>query len=508
MGPIPIFANRFGADIMGFFLRTILGNAMLDHRFHVFALCALGIFVTVLDTSSAVVALPTIADELGTGLPAAQWVIVGNNLTIAALLVPMGRLSDLVGRKRIYIAGCCLFTLGAAGAALAGSIGGLIAARALVGIGSAMTQGTAMAIIVGSFGTHERARALGWQTAAVGLGGIAGPAAGGVIVGTAGWRALFAVTALAMLAIAIAGAAVLRARAVPREARPSFDVGGAVLLAVTVTTGLLALTLGPRFGWSSPAILGAIVLFAGFLAAFVLVERRHAAPMFDLTMFRHGVFAVGALAVVVAFMGISASRFLAPFFLQEIKGLDPSRVGLLLTPAAIVTVLVSPVAGRLADRFGMRRFSNLGFGVAIAGLAVFSQVSADTEAWVVVAALMVLAFGLATFSAPNSTSILSAVAPGAHGVATAFINLCRNMGNVIGIAFATTIVTVTMAAGGHAPSLAAADAAADPAVFGAFTAGIERAYLVLIGLAVAVLALLSAGAWHARARTRRDTASR
>ncbi|HUO68020.1 MAG TPA: MFS transporter, partial [Gammaproteobacteria bacterium] len=165
----------------------------LEHKYLVFVVCITGIFITVFDTTSSIVALPTIAHEFGTGLPTAQWVLVGNNLAIAALLVPVGRLSDLIGRKRIYVVGALLFAIGAVFAAWSSSIYGLIAARAFVGIGSAMTQGTAMVILVNSFEAKERAKMLGIQIGAVGLGQIVGPSLGGVLTGTVGWRALFGI---------------------------------------------------------------------------------------------------------------------------------------------------------------------------------------------------------------------------------------------------------------------------------------------------------------------------
>ncbi len=127
----------------------------LEHKYRVFLVCVVGIFITVFDTSSSIVALPTIALEFGTDLPTAQWVIIGNGLTIAALLVPMGRLSDLLGRKRIYVLGALIFAIGALLAGVSGSIAGLIGARVFVGVGSAMTQGTAMAILVGNFEARD-----------------------------------------------------------------------------------------------------------------------------------------------------------------------------------------------------------------------------------------------------------------------------------------------------------------------------------------------------------------
>lgn len=471
----------------------------MQHKSRAFLVCLTGIFVTVFDTSSAIVALPTIAMQFSTDLPTAQWVILGNSLTIAALLVPLGRLSDSIGRKRIYVVGCCLFAIGAAAAALSGGIYALIGARVLVGIGSAMTQSTAMAIMIGSYGAHERARVLGLQMTGVGLGAIAGPATGGLIVGTIGWRALFAMTAIAMLVIAVSGQLILERRGRRSDAgRPTFDFAGAALFSGLLVAALLALTLGPRVGWSAPAAVVGYVLVVVLGFAFVAAERRSQAPLLDVALFRVGAFGLGALSSVVAFMGVSATRFLAPFFLQAVKGFDPSRVGLLMMPAAVVTAIAGPFVGRLADRFGVRLFANLGIGIALLGLLQFFLLDVDSPVWIVVAALMTMALGLSTFSAPNSTSMLNAVESHSHGFASGFVNLCRNTGNVIGIAFGTAIVTLTMAGAGYPPSLDEVGPNADQGLLAAFADGQRSAAGALLVLTFVVLAVLLTWTWRLR----------
>lgn len=460
-----------------------------------------GIFVTVFDTSSAIVALPTIALELGTDLPTAQWVIIGNSLTIAALLVPLGRLSDSVGRKRIYVTGCCLFAIGALLASVAGGIFQLIGARIFVGIGSAMTQSTAMALLIGNYGAHERTRMLGWQMAGVGLGAIAGPATGGLIVGTVGWRMLFAMTAAAMLVIAVSSQLILRRRGTrPQRSGPPFDVGGAVVFSSLLVAALLTLTLGPRFGWTRPSAIAGYVAVAALAWAFVRIERRQAAPMMNLDLFRVGAFGLGALSSVVAFMGVSATRFLAPFFLQGVKGFDPSEVGLMMLPAAAVTAVAGPFIGRFADRFGVRLFANVGIGIALLGLLQFLLLDASSPVWVVVAGLMTIALGLSTFSAPNSTSMLNAVDADSHGFAAGFVNLCRNTGNVIGIAFATAIVTLTMTSAGYVATVGDIGPDATGGVLDAFTRGVQTTAGALLLLTGAVLAVLLAWTWRSRER--------
>jgi EmrB/QacA subfamily drug resistance transporter len=463
----------------------------VSHRYQVFLVCATGIFFTVFDTSSAIVALPTIAIQFGTDLPTAQWVIIGNSLTIAALLIPMGRLSDLIGRKRIYVLGCLLFGLGSLIAAAAGTMLGLIASRALVGVGSAMTQGTAMAILVGNFDHDERARMLGLQMAGVGLGAMAGPALGGLIVGAIGWRALFVVTALAMAVVGFAAQAVLKRRKkIPELKQPAFDLAGAILFSSLLATGLLGLTLGPRTGWLEPSTLGGLALFLLLAIAFVVVERRHPTPMLDFGLFARPAVAVGALSAVVAFMCISAMRFLTPFFLQGIKGFAPTKVGLLMLPAAMVTATTAPFIGRLADRYGVRLLADIGFCIAAAGVALYAPISPSTPTWVIVASLIVMGLGMASFGAPNSASILNAVDADTHGVAAGVVNLCRNTGNIIGIAFGTAVVTLTMTGRGYSAALEGVGTSAEAGLLTAFTDGMQTAAISLLCLVLPVLAIV------------------
>jgi EmrB/QacA subfamily drug resistance transporter len=469
----------------------------LEHRYRVFLVCVAGIFVTVFDTSAAIVALPTIAQEFGTDLPMAQWVVIGNGVTIAALLVPMGHVSDMISRKLIYVVGACCFGAGAVLATLSEGMPELIGARVVVGIGSAMTQSTAMAILISNFEPNERGRMLGWQLGVVGLGAIAGPATGGIIVGTAGWRVLFAITAVFMIVIALSAQWILHRRPKRQrgEAQP-FDYAGALLFSGFLVTLLLTLTLGPRIGWLEPGTLLGCALAPILLAAFVAVEFRSPAPMMDPSLFRIGAFSLGALGAVVTFMGISSTRYLTPFFLQGVKGFSPSEIGLAIMPAALVTAVAAPFAGRLADRWGTRRFANMGIAIALVGLAMFSQLETTTPVWSLISALMILSLGLATFSAANSASILNSVSSRAHGLTAGFVNLCRNSGNVIGIALGTAIVTLRMGADGHAPSLAEVAPDANRDVLLAFTSGMRITATTLLTATSIVLVILLTWSWR------------
>jgi MFS family permease len=342
---------------------------------------------------------------------------------------------------------------------------------------------------------------LGLQLGAVGLGSIVGPATGGIVVGTAGWRVLFAITAAAMLAITLTAQRKLpRRNDVHRREQPPFDFVGALLLSSFLVALLLTLTIGPNIGWLAPITLAGALATALLLTGFLVLERRSGAPMLDLHLFRKPDFAFGALGALVVFMGISAIRFLVPFFLQGVRGYPAATVGLLIVPAALVTATIAPFAGRLADRWGVRLFANIGLAITALGFAVFIGLHVATPVWVIVAGLMVTSFGMAMFGAANSASIMNAVPDKAHGATAGFVNLCRNSGNVIGVTFATVVVTLTMAAGGYPASLESIDPSADPGVFTAFAAGFDRATTVLTGLAFAVLTIVVGWSWRAHVR--------
>jgi EmrB/QacA subfamily drug resistance transporter len=472
----------------------------LDYKHLIFLVCVIGNFITVFDTTSSIVALPTIAHEFGTDLPAAQWVIIGNGLTIAALLVPMGRVSDLIGRKRIYVVGALLFAVGALFATWAGTVYELIGARVFVGVGSAMTQGTAMAILAGNFEPSERAKMLGLQLGGVGLGQIVGPSLGGLLTGTVGWRMLFAITAIAMLAIAIVSQLTLRRRPQRPRVEEPFDYWGALAFSTFLVSLLLTLTLGPGVGWLEPPTIAGGVGSVALLALFVAVERRNPAPMMSLELFGNAEFALGALGALVTFMGIASTRFLVPFFLQAVRGIPAEQVGLVFVPAATVTAIAAPFAGRFADRFGIRLFANVGMGITLLGFSTFCLIGIGTPFWRVVAGLMVMSLGMSLFSAANSASMLNAVEEHSHGVAAGFVSLCRNSGNVIGIAFGTVVVTLTMGALGYPPTLAAVGPTADSGILRSFSAGVGYASLALCAIVLAALAVLVVWAWRAHSR--------
>ena len=452
-----------------------------SYRWWAFAAIGIGTFTSVADHGSVLVALPSIAEHFRTDLPTSQWVVIGYALTISALLMPMGRLSDIVGRKRVYVAGFAIFVLGGALAGSSTNMLVLIMSRVLQGAGAAMTQGTGMAMILSTFPSEERGKALGFQLSVVGVGGVFGPALGGLLVGTLDWRWVF------YGGISLGVVATLAAMVVLDGSRPSrqdneessFDWAGAAFSTGALVAFLLGMTSGPSLGWISPFVVAAMLTSVGLLVAFVWWELRCPAPMMDLRLFRRKLFSLGVSASFISFLGNSSVRFLMPFYLQAVLGYTPVQVGLIIIPSAVAMIVMGPLSGRLSDRYGWRIFNVGGLMLSIAGLFLLATLRENSPLWIAMAGMILQTSGTGVFNPPNNSSILSAVEQSRYGVVSGFLNLVRNSANVTSTALATAIVTASMVSMGYAPSLADISDVGGEGIYRAFTAGLRTAFLAM-----------------------------
>ena len=467
-----------------------------NYKYLVLGTVGIGIFGSVVDYGSVNIALPTIADHFETDIPSVQWVVIAYTLTISALLLPMGRLSDLVGRKRIYIAGMAVFIGGAVLAGWSTSLPVLIAARMLQGCGAGMTQGTGMAIITSSFPSEERGKAIGLLMTTVGIGMVAGPAVGGVLVDGLGWRSVFLVAIPIGLVGVTTGWLVLEERLGDRDETghsTAFDWPGAALSTTALVAFLLGMTNGHRFGWYSPLVISAMVAFVVLMAAFVRWELKTASPMLDLRLFRRRTFSLGVSSNALAFLGGSAVLVLMPFYLQKVLGYAPREAGLITVPGAVCMALLGPISGRLSDRYGPRWFTVGGLALSTSALFLFSRLTETSPLYYVMIGMILQSTGMGVFYSPNTSSVLSAVERSRYGVVSAFLNLVRNASNLTSVALGTAIVTATMASLGYEPSLDAVSNGAADGIAGAFSAGLRNAFVTmgcLLALGTALSSLI------------------
>ena len=422
-----------------------------------------GAFVAALSTSLVAVSAPVIAKELHASKEDVNWVLTGYLLAVSCLLALAGKAADVLGRKRVYLAGLLLFVVGSLACAGAPVLPALIGARVLQGCGAAMLMAVGPAIVTRAVPPAQRARALGVQLAMTYVGLTLGPSLGGLLAGKIGWQAVFAVIAVAGAAGAALAAALLEPDdadvAVARPTARSLDLGGAGAFALALAALLIALHRVRSEGWSSTPVLGSFALGVVALVAFVRHESRAENPVLPLGMFRQPTFAFGVagatLLYTVTFM---LSAWLLPFHLQH-AGLAPADAGAYLTAQPVVMAIVAPMSGWIADRYGPRLPSTAGM-IAIAGGLLLVSRTADTRGVGLVVALGLIGLGAGLYVAPNSALIMGSAPRERQATAGAMAATARNVGMTLGVAlgasldrafgFATALVVAAALAGGGA----------------------------------------------------------
>ncbi len=457
-------------------------------RYHwwVYGAIAIGAFLMVMDMTSVNIALPRIADHFESGISTVQWVTLSYVLSTSVMLMPMGRLSDMVGRKRVYLAGFLVFIVAAALSGSAQAFPQIIGAKIMQGIGSAAIQANGIAMIVEAFPERQRGKALGLYMTIIGAGAVSGPIIGGILVSTLGWRAVFFAGVPLGLAAVLAALTVIRGRAPTQEPgqfkRRAFDWPGAMLSSGALVSFLLAMTNAHRLGWSSPPVIAGFAVAFVMLSGFLWWQRRTPDPMLDLDFFQNRAFTMGMSARSVAFLGGSAVFFMMPFYLIQGLGIPAHKAGFILVPGALFVAVTSPIFGFLSDKIGTRWLSVFGLALAATALFVLSRLSIDSHPAHVVLGLSLYGIGWGAFVSPNNNAILGSVAREKYGIASALLNLSRSSASVTGIALATTIVTFTMGSLGFEPSLAAVTESGGEGVRRAFVTGMSKAFLVSGGL--------------------------
>ena len=385
--------------------------------------------------SSVNVALPSIGLEFAMGTIFLGWISTSLLLAIAPLMIPFGRLGDIYGRKKIFVAGLCLLLVASLLIAMAHSGAMIIACRVLQGISAAMIYATVIPIMLAAVPISERGRVLGLATAATYCGLSAGPFLGGIITHYLGWRFIFWLNiplSLALLAVTHFSFEGDQKKAQGEK----FDLLGAFLLG----GGLIAI----MYGFSSlPSSSGASLIGAGILDIifFVFFEMRTDQPIVDINLFRHNaVFAFSNLAALINYAATFAVTFLLSFYLQDIKALTPQFAGLILVAQPIVMAVFSPVIGRLSDRIEPRLLSSWGMGFTLLGLIMMAFLDGKSALFYVLTCLMILGFGFALFSSPNTNAVMSSVDRQVYGVASATLSTMRQLG----MTFSMGIVMMTM----------------------------------------------------------------
>lgn len=411
------------------------------------AVAVLASFVAFLDGSVVNLALPAISAELGGGLLTQQWVVDGYLLTLGALILVAGAISDTFGRLSVLRTGLVLFGLASLLCAVAPTGLVLITGRCLQGVGAAFLVPSSLAMLNARFAGPAQSRVIGIWTAWTGTAFVIGPLLGGILVETLGWRWVFAVNLLPLVVTLVLSG---RMADVSSARSGGIDVLGALLTVVGLSATVFAMIEQQRMGWTHPVIVAALIGGPAALAAFGWWERRAVHPMLPPGIFAARNFVVGNLATVFLYAGVSLGLLLVALFLQEVGQLSPVQAGLATLPVPVLSFLLAARFGALAGRHGPRRFMALGPVIAAAGFG-WMAVSAGATGnvwWQTVPGLVLFGFGLSVAVSPLTAAILAAVDPAQSGIGSAINNAVARVSGLIAIAFTALIVGGAMSSVG------------------------------------------------------------
>jgi EmrB/QacA subfamily drug resistance transporter len=432
------------------------------------AAVSVGLFMIMLDNTVVNVALPSIQRDLGVGLSELEWIVSGYALTFAALMLIGGKLADAYGRRLIFVVGIVVFTLASLLCGLATSGEMLIAARILQGAGAALMSPATLSIIAATFPPRQRGTAIGIWAGVSALALAIGPLIGGLLTEHASWNWIFFVN----VPVGILG--VVASFLLIDESRDStherLDLPGLATSAIGLFTLTYGLIEANAYGWGSARIVGAFVVSAVALVAFVQLERHQRAPMLDLTLFRNRTYVGANLVTLLVALAMFGVFFFVSLFVQNVLGYSAVEAGATFLPMTILVIIVAPIAGRVSDRFGSRWLMTGGMLLLGCQLLSFSQLDQEATFWTLLPGLVLGGVGMSMTMTPSAAAATRAVPVEKAGVGSAVLNACRQVGGSVGIALMGAIMAAQLT---------------EPPTAASFLRGFERALLTAAGIAFA-----------------------
>lgn len=459
-------------------------NPDYSRKWWIMSAVAMGVFLATIDGSIVNIALPRLVTELNEPLAVVQWVVLAYLLVVTTLMLTVGRLADMIGRKRLYLSGMAIFTIGSLLCGLSPNVYWLIGFRVLQGLGAAATQALGTAIVTDAFPPAERGKALGIIGGIVSIGVIAGPTLGGLILGVLTWHWLFFVN----IPVGILGL-ILCWKFIPTDhagMQQRFDFRGAGILFLTLVSFLLALTIGQNSSFTQPIVLILFAIFALGLAGFILAQKHTTAPMIDLNLFKSWILSSNLLTGSLTFIGSAGTVLLIPFYLQNMRGFSPEQAGLMMSIIPVASGLIAPISGSLSDRFGSRVITSVGLALQIAGYALISGLTLTTTLPGYLLRCLPLGIGIGLFQAPNNSAIMGSARRDQLGVVSGLLSLTRTIGQTAGIAILTATWTgFVLAIAGSLPAKGATSAPVAAQI-----GGFHNSIYVVIGV-VSIALLIS-----------------
>jgi EmrB/QacA subfamily drug resistance transporter len=431
----------------------------------------LALLIVVIDNTILNTALPTLARDLGASTTDLHWITDAYTLTFAALLIVAGALGDRYGRRRALLLGLGIFAAGSAAAALSTGADMLIAARALMGIGGAFVMPATLSILTAVFPPRERAAAIGAWSAVTGIGIVAGPTLGGLLLNHFYWGSVFWIN-VPLVAVALLAVLFVIPAMPGRHSGARLDLIGAALSAVAMTAVIDAVIEGPERGWTAPVTLLEALAGLALFAAFVVRELMSKNPLIDVRVFRHRAFSAATAAVALTFFALFGSLFALTQYLQLVRDYSPLSAGLRALPFAAAVMVTAPLSTLVVRRLGTRVVVPAGLALMGAGLLLLTRSTTTTDYTILAIEVAIMGAGMGLVMAPASESIMSVLPPEQAGVGSAVNDTVQELGGSLGVAVVGSVVSASFRhaidAGGlpaavtnaARPSIAAADATA------------------------------------------------
>ncbi len=474
------------------------GRRRFAYKWIALSVTTIGALMAAIDSTIVILALPDMMVKLHADLIEMVWVIMAYILISTVFLLTFGRVADMLGRVRMYNLGFVVFTIGSALCGFSQSAFQLILFRLVQGSGAALMMVNSPAIITEVFPANERGRALGINGITWALGGIAGPLLGGVILAAASWRWIFYINVPIGIIGTIWGYRALHEMSKPRQGE-KFDPLGAITFSLGLVSLLIALTLGIQYSWTSLPILSLFGLFVVMFIVFFAWERRTVNPVLDLSLFQNRVYNFSVLAAMLQSLAMFAVDFLIVFYLQGVRGYSPLTAALLLIPLPLVSAVVGPLSGILADHIGARIPATIGVLLQATALAWFiMRLSPVTPYWEIAVGLVLMGLGGGLFWSPNTSAAMNSAPLPRLGIASATLATLRQTGMVTSFALALAVAAGSLPSQVVMNLFVGTNVALGSQAMQAFIIGIQNAFLVS-----AILCVVAAGFSFVRGRENR-----
>jgi EmrB/QacA subfamily drug resistance transporter len=464
------------------------------YKWIVLSVTTIGALMAAIDSTIVILGLPEMMVKLHADLVEMIWVIMAYILVSTVFLLTFGRIADMFGRVRMYNLGFVVFTIGSALCGFSGNATSLILSRMVQGAGAAMMVVNSVAIITEAFPPNERGKALGINAVTFSFGGVAGPILGGLILTLADWRWIFFINVPVGIFGAIWGYRALKELSI-RKKGEGFDLPGSLSFSLSLTALLIALTLGIQYNFTSPPILALFGVFLLGVAFFLWWERRAKAPVLDLSLFKDRIYNFSVLSAMIQSLALFAVNFLIIFYLQGVLGYDPLKAALLLIPLPVVTSIVAPIGGNIADKIGARIPATIGLLIQGAALVWFMRLNPTSPYWQIALGLGVMGLGGGLFYPPNTSAAMNAAPKNRLGIASATLATLRQAGMVTSFALALAVAASSLPRQVMMQLFVGNNVTLGSAPMKAFVIGMHNAFLVST-----VLVLVAAGISFVRGR--------